>query len=66
MNRFDEPVFIAMSKPLLIEFDIHHKLESCGAIKDPIVVLDRVLRRLGLVRHNRRFSCFCVVPEAMH
>ena len=30
LNRLDEPVFIAVSKPLLTEFGIHHKLESCG------------------------------------
>ena len=25
----DEPVLIPVSKPLLTEFDIHHRLESC-------------------------------------
>ena len=30
LNRLDEPVFIAVSKPLLTEFCIHHRLESCG------------------------------------
>ena len=29
LNRLDEPVFIAVSKPLLTEFGIHHRLESC-------------------------------------
>ena len=29
LNRLDEPVFIAVSKPLLTEFGIHYKLESC-------------------------------------
>ena len=29
-NRLDEPVFIALSKPLLTEFGIHHRLESCA------------------------------------
>ena len=29
LNRLDEPVFIAVSKPLLTEFDIHQRLESC-------------------------------------
>ena len=29
LNRLDEPVFIALSKPLLTEFGIHHRLESC-------------------------------------
>ena len=30
LNRLDEPVFIAVSKPLLSEFGIHYRLESCG------------------------------------
>ena len=29
LNRLDEPVFIAVSKPLLTKFGIHHRLESC-------------------------------------
>ena len=29
LNRLDEPIFIAVSKPLLTEFEIHHILESC-------------------------------------
>ena len=32
LNRLDEPVFIAVSKPLLTEFDIHQRLESCERI----------------------------------
>ena len=30
LNSLDEPVFIAVSKPLLTEFGIHRRLESCG------------------------------------
>ena len=34
LNRLDEPVFIAVSKPLLTDFGIHRGLESCdGSIK---------------------------------
>ena len=29
LNRLTEPVFIAVSKLLLTEFGIHHRLESC-------------------------------------
>ena len=29
--RLDEPVFIAVSKPVLTEFGIHLRLESCGS-----------------------------------
>ena len=29
LNRLDEPVFMAVSKPMQTEFGIHHRLESC-------------------------------------
>ena len=29
MNRLDEPVFMAVPKPMLTEFGIHYRLESC-------------------------------------
>ena len=29
LNRLDEPVLMAVSKPLPTEFGIHHRLESC-------------------------------------
>ena len=29
LNRLDEPVFIAVSNPLLTKFGIHLRLESC-------------------------------------
>ena len=29
LNSLDEPVLTAMSKPLLTELGIHHRLESC-------------------------------------
>ena len=29
LNRLDEPVFMAESKPMLTDFDIHYRLESC-------------------------------------
>ena len=29
-NRLDEPIFIAVAKPMLTEFGIHYRLESCG------------------------------------
>ena len=35
LNRLDEPILIAVSKPLLAEFGIHHRLESCG--RDPLL-----------------------------
>ena len=30
LNHLDEPIFMAVSKPLLIEFGIHHRLKSCA------------------------------------
>ena len=30
LNHLNEPVVIAVSKPLLTEFGIHHRLESCA------------------------------------
>ena len=30
LNRLDEPIFTAVSKPLLTEFGIYHRLESCA------------------------------------
>ena len=29
LNCLDEPIFMAVSKPLLTEIGIHHRLESC-------------------------------------
>ena len=34
LNRLDEPVFIEVSKPLLTEFGIHLRLESCDGVFD--------------------------------
>ena len=38
LNRLDEPVFMAVPKPLLIEFGIHLRLESCGCIISQIAL----------------------------
>ena len=32
LNRLDEPVFLAVSIPLLTEFGICHRLESCALV----------------------------------
>ena len=32
LNCLDKPVFIAVSKPLLTEFGIHNRLESCVSL----------------------------------
>ena len=31
LNRLDEPVFMAVPKPMLTEFGIHYRLESCAS-----------------------------------
>ena len=32
LNRLDEPVFIAVPKPMLTEFGINHRFESCALV----------------------------------
>ena len=33
LNRLDEPVFMAVPKPMLTEFGIHYRLESCALLQ---------------------------------
>ena len=47
LNRLDEPVFMAVSKPLLTEFGIHHRLESC----------DEFLKMRNMRSWKFRFFC---------
>ena len=47
LNGLDEPVFLAVSKPLLTEFGIHHELESCGN-KIEIVFCEHTLSDLAV------------------
>ena len=37
LNRLDEPVFMAVSKPMLTEFGTHYRLRSCGEIFQAIL-----------------------------
>ena len=32
LNRLDEPVFMAVTKPMLTENATHYRLESCGGV----------------------------------
>ena len=32
LNRLDEPVLMAVPKPMQNEFGIHYRLESCGSV----------------------------------
>ena len=55
LNRLDEPVFIAVLKPLLTEFGIHLRLESC----DPGSQLEIsyfLFKMFGGVTRRLRFS----------
>ena len=54
LNRLDEPVLIAVSKLLLTEFGIHHRLESCGLL---FVLIGRVfLQRSSPAKLSRRYE----------
>ena len=62
LNRLDEPIFVAVSKPSLTEFGIHYRLESCDP-KSPVskkqkfrifLVLIKSLPRIDL-DHPGRF-----------
>ena len=37
LNRLDEPVFMVVPKPMLTEFGIHHRLESCVSQRKTII-----------------------------
>ena len=34
LNRLDDSILMAVPKPLLTEFDIHYRLESCAQEKE--------------------------------
>ena len=62
-NRLDNPVLMAVSKPLLTEFGIHLRMESCGRghfneINEHIVhshdVRSLWLRKSSLIDIDRR------------
>ena len=57
MNRLDEPVFMAVSKPMQTEFGIHHRLESCAYLIDflePLSDCGIELRLVTLFLEKRR------------
>ena len=41
LNCLDEPVYLAVSKPLLTEFGIHHRLDSCALLQQKCFFLNR-------------------------
>ena len=53
LNRLDEPVFMAVPKPMLTEFGIHYILESCGGLLCEAFIIGSVIfskRLLGFIR----------------
>ena len=52
LNHLDEPVFIAVSKPLLTEFGIHHRFESCGYNRAIIKITIDILLHFQIIRLN--------------
>ena len=50
LNRLDEPVFMAGPKPMLTEFGIHHRLESCGLITILFALLSDILVTLDVAK----------------
>ena len=51
LNRLDEPVLIAVSKPLLTEFCIHYRLESCALIyvRPDSFIVARLCEQLSVI-----------------
>ena len=46
----DEPIFMTVTKPMLTEFGIHHRLENCEPFaKNPSMVL---LKSVKLLKHS--------------
>ena len=46
LNRLDEPVFIAVPKPMLTEFGIHHRLERCSYITLQTFLAEKIFGNL--------------------
>ena len=50
LNCLDEPVFMAVPKPMLTEFGIHFRLESCVCEMEYSAYLDEIRRYDGYDR----------------
>ena len=67
LNRLDEPVFIEVSKPLLTEFGIHYRLESCGAISIATIAFYLYFRTTGITPNiEKRLLCIFKFEEGDH
>ena len=56
LNGLDEPVFMAVSKPLLTEFGIHLRLESCALISSLCYTISRLVPRQDIKRESRSLN----------
>ena len=63
LNFLDEPVFMAVSKPMQTEFGIHHRLESCATYHfgDYTFCL-KILTIFLLFKSNK----FVIEPTCLH
>ena len=66
LNRLDGPVLIAVPEPLLTEFGIHHRLESCGKSRLGSVVLGGVLGPVELENWNTTLQSMMNAKLSMH
>ena len=57
LNRLGETIFMAMSKPMLTEFGIHYRLESCGT-QNYVIVTSGLF---ALIWHTFPQDCTCLL-----
>ena len=76
LNRLDEPVLMAVPKPMQTKFDIHHRLESCvketltnsvvgyrwNRLDEPVLVAVSKLLLTEFGIHHRFESCVIYLP----
>ena len=63
LNRLDETIFMAVPKPLLTEFGIHHRLESCDvllALVSVLAIVVRVLHFPSSIVEKNYLQCMCI------
>ena len=61
-NRLDEPVLMAVSKPMLTEFGIHHRLESC-VVSYTMKCISSVLDKIKMCESDH--TCLSDLSEIM-
>ena len=56
LNRLDGPVFMAVQKPMLTEFGIHYRLESCGMYYGADTMIEG--KKIYQIRYNINVTGF--------